>query len=165
MIRISALYSPQPANLPSAKTRHFEWRNLTSQRNHYTQYCNPLIQFLMLFWPLVIKLFSLILHNYNFATIMNHNINIWYIGYLVFNPQRGRDPQVENHTALCAPRLRNKEMTLRSPAAQPQPEATPLACLKEAGISQDFRGCPERGSSNRFLYKSSGLLCSHILSC
>ena len=29
------------------------------------------------------KFFSLLLHNYNFATVTNHNINIWYAGHLI----------------------------------------------------------------------------------
>ena len=33
----------------------------------------------------------LLLCNCNFATVMNHNVNIWYEGYLIW------DPQVENH--------------------------------------------------------------------
>ena len=33
----------------------------------------------------------LLLHNCNFATVMNDNVNIWYV-----NPHGGRDPQVEN---------------------------------------------------------------------
>jgi hypothetical protein len=46
-----------------------------------------------------VKLFHyyFIIHCYcNFATIMNHNINIWYADYLICHPQRGRDLQVEN---------------------------------------------------------------------
>jgi hypothetical protein len=52
-----------------------------------------------------IKLFSMLLQNCNFSTVMSHNINTWYVGYLIFNPcervvwppQRGHDPWVENH--------------------------------------------------------------------
>jgi hypothetical protein len=32
------------------------------------------------------KIISLLLHNYNFATVMNCNVNIWYKGYLICNP-------------------------------------------------------------------------------
>jgi len=35
-------------------------------------------------------------HFCNFFTIMNHNVNIWYAKYRLYNPQRGRTPQVEN---------------------------------------------------------------------
>ena len=43
------------------------------------------------------KIISLLHHNCNFATVMNHIANIWYAWYLLFNPQGGHDPQVENH--------------------------------------------------------------------
>jgi hypothetical protein len=33
----------------------------------------------------------LLLHYYNFATIMNQNVNIWYVGYQMYGLQ------VENH--------------------------------------------------------------------
>ena len=54
---------------------------------------------------MTIKLFLLLLHNSNFANVINNNnIDIWYAGYLICNPnkmvtlsQRGCDPQVENH--------------------------------------------------------------------
>jgi hypothetical protein len=36
------------------------------------------LQFLMLWWPPSIKLFFLLLHNCNFATVMNHNVNIFW---------------------------------------------------------------------------------------
>ena len=48
-----------------------------------------------------IKLCILLLHNYNFATVMNHNVNIWYVWYLICNHQRDRDPQVQSHSARC----------------------------------------------------------------
>ena len=41
--------------------------------------CDPLIQFLMLWWPQH-KIISLLSHNHNFATVMNHNVNIQYAG-------------------------------------------------------------------------------------
>ena len=49
--------------------------------------------------PPTIKLFSLLLHNCNSATVMNHNVNIWYAGYLIW----GWSPQVGNHwlSLLC----------------------------------------------------------------
>ena len=40
----------------------------------------------MLQWPLTIKLFSWLLHNCNFAAVMNCNKNIWYTGYLICDP-------------------------------------------------------------------------------
>lgn len=54
--------------------------------------------------PVTIKLFLLPLHNCDFATVMNHNLNIWCAEYLIFNPcerviwpsQRGCGLQVEN---------------------------------------------------------------------
>lgn len=45
-------------------------------------------------------LIPLLLHNCNFATVMSHNVSIWYAGYLVCDSQRGCDTQVENH---CPP--------------------------------------------------------------
>jgi hypothetical protein len=38
--------------------------------------CNPLIQFIYGMVTPTIKLFPLLLHNCNFATVMNHNVNI-----------------------------------------------------------------------------------------
>jgi hypothetical protein len=35
--------------------------------------------FLMLWWPPTTKLFSLLLCNCNFATVMNNSVNIWYM--------------------------------------------------------------------------------------
>jgi hypothetical protein len=32
------------------------------------------------------KVISLLLHNYNFATVMNHDVNNQYVGYLIFDP-------------------------------------------------------------------------------
>ena len=32
------------------------------------------------------KIVLLLLHNYNFATVMNCNMSIWYEGYLICNP-------------------------------------------------------------------------------
>lgn len=43
------------------------------------------------------KLVSLLPHHFNFATIMNRNINIGYARYQLCDPQRGHDLQVENH--------------------------------------------------------------------
>lgn len=37
-------------------------------------------------WPSIVKLFLLLLCNYNFVTIMNHNVSIWYTGYLICSP-------------------------------------------------------------------------------
>ena len=31
-----------------------------------------------MWWPPTIKLFLFLLHNYNFATVITHNVNIWY---------------------------------------------------------------------------------------
>jgi hypothetical protein len=41
---------------------------------------------------------SFLLHNCNFVTVMDHNVNIWYTRYLIFNAsQRGHCPHVENY--------------------------------------------------------------------
>jgi hypothetical protein len=42
------------------------------------------------------KITLLLLNNYNFASVTNHNINMWYVGYLVGDLQKGNDSQVEN---------------------------------------------------------------------
>ena len=51
------------------------------------------------------KIISL-LHNSNFAAVMNCNVNTWYVGFLTCNPveesfdtpkESRPDPQVENH--------------------------------------------------------------------
>ena len=48
------------------------------------------------------QIISSLLHNCNFATVMNHYLNIRYVGYLIWDPwERGRDPQVENHRVYC----------------------------------------------------------------
>lgn len=64
--------------------------------------CGPLIQFLMWQWPPSIKLFSLLLQYCNFASVINCNVNIWYVGHLtsikrLVNPQEGPDQQVKSH--------------------------------------------------------------------
>jgi hypothetical protein len=64
------------------------------------QECKPLEQWLSTFLmlrpfntvPHVVvtpshKTISLLLLNWNFATVMNHNINGWYTGYLIQNPK------------------------------------------------------------------------------
>lgn len=43
------------------------------------------------------KIISLLPHNYNFDTIMNHSVNNWHEGYLIYDPQRDCVPQVERH--------------------------------------------------------------------
>ena len=70
--------------------------------------CDPLIQFLVLCWPPAIKILSSQLHNCNFATVINHNVNIWCARYLIFDlcekavwPWRGRDPQVRTTAKPC----------------------------------------------------------------
>lgn len=47
--------------------------------------CDPLIQFLLLWWELPS-------HNYKYTTVMNHNGNIWYTEYLVCDPPKGLWP-------------------------------------------------------------------------
>ena len=39
------------------------------------------------------KIMSLLLNKCIFATVMSHNINIWYSGYLICGPQRGQRVQ------------------------------------------------------------------------
>lgn len=41
--------------------------------------CDPLIQFLIVWWPSTITLFLLLLHNYNFASVINCNVNICFL--------------------------------------------------------------------------------------
>ena len=57
-----------------------------------------MIQFLLLWWPLAIKLFCCYFITVwsTFSTVMNHYVNICNIGYLINDPG-GYDPQVENH--------------------------------------------------------------------
>ena len=43
--------------------------------------------------PIPIKL---LFHNYNFLTVINNNVSLWHVGYLICNPQRGHSPQVKN---------------------------------------------------------------------
>jgi hypothetical protein len=45
-----------------------------------------------------IKLLFFLLHNCNFVTVTNHNVNIWYSGYLIWgpHPQKSHDSQIEN---------------------------------------------------------------------
>lgn len=40
----------------------------------------------MLWWPSAIKLFLLLLYTFNFATITDCNVNMWYSEYLICNP-------------------------------------------------------------------------------
>lgn len=40
------------------------------------------------------KIISLLLHD--FATVMTHNVNVWYRGYLIYDTQMGHNPQVKN---------------------------------------------------------------------
>lgn len=58
------------------------------------------------------KRISLPLHNFisNFATVINHSANMWYVGYLILWPcHRGIDPQVESQ---CCRRSRFKSRNL-----------------------------------------------------
>jgi hypothetical protein len=50
-------------------------------------YCDPLTQFLMLWWPLTINPFFSLLPKCNFATVLNHNVNIWHAAYLIWGPK------------------------------------------------------------------------------
>lgn len=42
------------------------------------------------------KIILVLLHNCNFVTVMNCNVNTGYAGYQMCDPQGGCDPQVEN---------------------------------------------------------------------
>ena len=60
----------------------------------------PQTQFFMLWWSPTIKLFVLLLYTCHFATGINCNLSIWYVGYLRGDPSplaRSQDPHVENH--------------------------------------------------------------------
>lgn len=61
---------------------------------------SPMLQpFNMVLHAVVIpnhKIISLLLHNCNLATIMNHNTNIFYAGFLICGPWKCCDSQVEN---------------------------------------------------------------------
>lgn len=46
----------------------------------------PNTMILMCWWPPTIKLFSLLLHTWNFETVMNRHANIWDVGYLICSP-------------------------------------------------------------------------------
>ena len=58
------------------------------------------------------KIILLLFHNYNFATVMICNVNIWYVGYLICDLKWGCNPQVEdcwyrwgNNIMICCRRL------------------------------------------------------------
>ena len=58
----------------------------------------PLIQFFMLWWHPTSnrEMISLLLYNCNFVTGKNCHVHICLAGYLICDPQRSHDPQVEN---------------------------------------------------------------------
>lgn len=39
---------------------------------------------------------TLLCHNWNLSTVMSHNANTCYLEYLIYTPQKGHDPQIEN---------------------------------------------------------------------
>jgi hypothetical protein len=52
------------------------------------------------------KIILLLFHNCNFATVMNHNVNIWYAGYLMYEPcERTVQPPKELQTTEWEPLL------------------------------------------------------------
>lgn len=53
----------------------------------------------------MIKIFLLLLHNYDFATVINHNINLLSGG--LRHSQRGPEPQAETHWTRV---LENKQL-------------------------------------------------------
>jgi hypothetical protein len=53
------------------------------------QMLRPFNIFCHVWWPLIQKIILLLLYNCSFATIMNHNVNIWYIGYLICDSPKG----------------------------------------------------------------------------
>ena len=62
------------------------------------------MHFLFLCWPSTLKLWSLQIHNCNFAIVINRNINIWYAGYLICDPVKELvDHQAEDHWSKGLP--------------------------------------------------------------
>lgn len=68
-----------------------------------SSYWDLLVLFFIVWWPPSRTLFCFYCVT-DFAAVVSHNVNIWYAGCLLcdpmkgsFNPQRGRDPQDENH--------------------------------------------------------------------
>lgn len=67
--------------------------------------------------PPTVILFSLLLHDCNFASVMNHDVNTWCAEYLnpsekVVWPQRGCDPQVQNHWPIVSGQVASPIMTI-----------------------------------------------------
>ena len=56
--------------------KHIETETIYGSGLQPSSRCDPSKQFLMLWRPPTIKLFFLLLHNLNFATVMNHNVNL-----------------------------------------------------------------------------------------
>lgn len=48
-----------------------------------------------------IKLFSLLLDNCNFSTVISHNVNIWYEGHVICDPYEKICSYVYIHTCVC----------------------------------------------------------------
>jgi hypothetical protein len=74
----------------------------------------------MSWWSPSIQTFLLLLHTYNSSTVIKCNINIWYVGYLIWSPwnhshtPKGHDPRVEkNCLTLWAPAHYFPEWSLR----------------------------------------------------
>lgn len=49
------------------------------------------------------KIILLLFHNCKFATVMNHSVNVCYVGYLIFDPYGSHDSQIEKQSS----KLRN----------------------------------------------------------
>jgi hypothetical protein len=113
-------------------TCHFSAQVLQMYAHHCSD--NWFSTFLIL-WPFNIvppvvvipkhNIISLLLHSYNFATVINHNIKIWYTGYLIpdtieriLQITRGHDLQVKNHcstTGYISALVLLRQFTLYSP--------------------------------------------------
>lgn len=47
------------------------------------------------------KIIFLLLCDYNFIIVTNWNVTIWYVTLVIIQPQRGQNPQTENHCSKC----------------------------------------------------------------
>jgi hypothetical protein len=81
------------------RREHFQTHPLSSSGSQLSSCGNPLVQSLMLWWPPNHKIIFVATSYCKVATVENHNVNIWYAGYLICDPQGGWDWQVRT-TAL-----------------------------------------------------------------
>lgn len=38
------------------------------------------------------EIILLLIYNCNFASVINHNVDIWYVGYLIYDPPKDESP-------------------------------------------------------------------------